>query len=57
MQERQHLIDIFLKINEQINLSAIRTPEQVYVKHIQDSLIINEIFTFDTTKTLADLGT
>ena len=34
----QRLIAVFLEKNKQINLSAIRTPDGVYKKHILDSL-------------------
>jgi len=32
------MIDLFLHHNAQVNLSAIRDPEGVYLKHIFDSL-------------------
>lgn len=43
-EKRQNLIDIFVHRNEQINLSAIRKPEDIYVKHILDSLELTKIF-------------
>jgi len=46
MKNRQPFIDIFLEKNKQINLSAIRDPEGVFAKHIQDSLEVNTILTF-----------
>ena len=37
------LIDQFIEINSHTNLSAIRTPEDIWVKHIKDSLEINKV--------------
>ena len=37
------LVEIFEQKNKQINLSAIRDPEQIWIKHIQDSLELNKI--------------
>ncbi len=55
-QQRQPLIDTFIHRNSQINLSAIRTPEAIYVKHILDSLEITKIMDLEGG-TLLDLGT
>jgi 16S rRNA G527 N7-methylase RsmG len=44
--KRQQLIEVFLETNTKINLSAIRTPEGVYQKHILDSLEITKVFDF-----------
>lgn len=46
----QNLVDTFLRYNAQINLSAIRDPEGVYVKHILDSLELLKIVDFETGK-------
>lgn len=51
------LIEVFLAKNAQINLSAIRDAEGVYVKHILDSLELLNIFTFEEGQTVCDLGT
>lgn len=40
---RQALIDVFLEQNKQVNLSAIRDPQWVYIKHIVDSLELLKI--------------
>jgi len=37
------LVEVFEQKNKQINLSAIRDPEQIWIKHIQDSLELNKI--------------
>lgn len=57
MPERQPLIDLFLQINSQINLSAIRDPEGVYHKHILDSLELTKIINLSDYDTLCDVGT
>lgn len=38
--DRQQFIDVFLAKNNQLNLSAIRDPEGVFLKHISDALEI-----------------
>lgn len=35
--QRSPLIDAFMQKNQEINLSALRTPEDIYQKHILDS--------------------
>lgn len=51
------LIEVFLAKNSQINLSAIRDAEGVYVKHILDSLELLKIFSFTEAQLVCDLGT
>ena len=57
MQNRTPLIQIFLEKNAQLNLSAIRDEEGIFVKHIQDSLEINKILTFPKGVQIVDIGT
>ncbi len=57
MKERKKLIDIFLEINTQINLSAIRDAEWVYTKHILDGLELTKIIDLSDVETLCDVGT
>lgn len=57
MQERKKLIDIFLEINSQVNLSAIRDAEWVYTKHILDSLEANKFMEFKKWDKILDIGT
>ena len=57
MQERQQFIDLFLEINSQINLSAIRDAEGVYTKHILDSLELTKVLNLSDYTTLCDVGT
>lgn len=51
------LIQSFLDLNKQINLSAIRDADGVFVKHIQDSLELNKIFDLNKGYVVADVGT
>lgn len=51
------LIDQFISINSHTNLSAIRDPEGIQIKHINDSLEINKIQRFKPKSTLCDVGT
>lgn len=53
----RELIEVFLAKNGQINLSAIRDAEGVYVKHILDSLELMKIFSFTAGQVVCDLGT
>ena len=56
-KKRKELIDQFIETNSQINLSAIRDPEGIRTKHIQDSLEINKALTLTPGSTLCDVGT
>lgn len=57
MNERKPLIDLFLEINSQVNLSAIRDEEGVYVKHILDSLELTKVLNLWDYNHLCDVGT
>ena len=54
---RDHLITTFLTKNQQLNLSAIRDADWVYLKHIQDSLKLLETGLFEKGKLVIDVGT
>jgi len=56
-KQRQPLIDEFIRINSHTNLSAIRDPEGIQVKHIQDSLEIAKAIKLHPQTTLCDVGT
>jgi len=53
----ESLIEVFLAKNSQINLSAIRDAEGVYIKHVLDSLELMKIFSFKAGQVVCDLGT
>lgn len=55
--ERIQLVEVFLRKNSQLNLSAIRDPEWVYIKHILDSLELSKIFSFPEKATVCDVWT
>lgn len=57
MDQRQTLIETFLQINSQINLSAIRDADGVYTKHILDSLELTKVVNLSDYTTLCDVGT
>lgn len=57
MNERKPLIELFLEINSQLNLSAIRDEEGVYTKHIMDSLKLTQVLDLSQYGTLCDVGT
>jgi len=51
------LVNIFLQKNSQINLSAIRDPKEVKIKHIQDSLELNKILKIPAWAKILDIWT
>lgn len=53
----EKLINEFIKINSQINLSAIRDPEWIYTKHILDSIENNKILKFRKWQKVCDVWT
>ncbi len=53
----QQLIDVFLAKNSELNLSAIRDVDGVFVKHIQDSLELLKIIDFVDDALIVDVGT
>ncbi len=57
MVTRDNLIQVFLKKNEQINLSAIRDPQWVMIKHIKDSLELEKIIDRKKWMRIADIWT
>lgn len=57
MEQWKPLITCFLAKNSQINLSAIRDEEGVFVKHIQDSLEIEKVLSFPDGSKIVDVGT
>lgn len=46
-QSRQQFIDIFLAKNKELNLSAIRDADGVFVKHVSDALELNNVRSFE----------
>lgn len=56
-KERKDLIDEFITINSHTNLSAIRDPKDIWVKHIQDALEINKVLILKPESKLCDVGT
>lgn len=43
IQDRQKFIDVFLAKNQQLNLSAIRDADGVFVKHICDAIELKTV--------------
>ena len=57
ISQRKKFIDIFLEKNKEINLSAIRDADWVYIKHILDSLELNKIFPLVDWTNIIDVWT
>ncbi len=59
-KEKEHLLNIYanflLEYNEHTNLTAIKTVEEVYLKHFYDSLTLTKIANLEQGK-LLDIGT
>lgn len=56
-KKRAKLIKVFLEKNSQINLSAIRDEEWVYIKHILDALEVQKVFELKEWMEVCDVGT
>lgn len=57
MEKFNKLIEIFTERNQKINLSAIRNPEDIYTKHILDSIELNKIIEFKKWDKILDIWT
>lgn len=49
--------DFLIEYNKHTNLTAIKTPEDIYLKHFYDSLILTQIVDFNNYNNLLDIGT
>lgn len=49
--------DFLIEYNQHTNLTAIKTPEDIYLKHFYDSLILTQIIDFNNYSNLLDIGT
>lgn len=57
MEHRTTLITAFVEYNSQINLSAIRAPQDIYNKHIVDALEVVQLDIIKPQMLVADIGT
>lgn len=55
--KREKLIDVFMQKNSQINLSAIREHDEIYTKHILDSIELDKILKIPAWSKVFDIGT
>ena len=53
----EHFYHLMLEWNEKINLTRITEEQDVYLKHLYDSLTLNKVVDLKNTKTLCDVGT
>lgn len=49
--------DFLKKKNEETNLTALKTDEDIYLKHFYDSVIITKYYDFSKIKSIVDVGT
>lgn len=50
-------MDLVLKRNEQVNLTAVKERDDAFEKHILDSLFITRLKEYEKAKTILDVGT
>lgn len=56
MQTMLAYLDEILRINEQVNMTAITDRDEAIVKHLTDSLACEELEAFKSAKTVIDVG-
>ena len=49
--------EFLIEYNKHTNLTAIKTEEEIYLKHFYDSLTICKVYDFHVVNTLIDIGT
>jgi len=57
LQKFEQFLEIFIEKNSKINLSAIREPKDIILKHFLDSIILNIFVEFEENTKVLDLGT
>lgn len=56
-KDRQQFIEVFLAKNAELNLSAIRDADGVFMKHVCDALELSKIWEFTDGQEVIDVGT
>ena len=56
LDQFQEYVDYLLEYNEKTNLTAIKTEDQVYLKHFYDSATLTRIVDFTKINTMLDIG-
>lgn len=57
LEKLNQYYELLIEWNEKINLTAITSKKEVYLKHFYDSLTLNKIIDLSKVKSLADVGT
>ena len=57
LQQLEKFYNLLIMWNKKINLTAITSKEEVYLKHFYDSLTIIKAIDLQSVKTLCDVGT
>ena len=55
VEKFENFLNIFIDKNSQINLSAIRKPEDIILKHFLDSIILNIFVEFEENAKVLDM--
>ncbi len=57
MNQLKEYQNFLIEYNTHTNLTAIKTPEEIYLKHFYDSLTIQKIIHLNESQKLLDIGT
>lgn len=57
LSKLEEYADFLLEYNQHTNLTAIKTKEEVYLKHFYDSLTLEKAIHLEKVNTLCDIGT
>ena len=57
LEKLNQYYELLIEWNEKINLTAITSKKEVYLKHFYDSLTLNKIIDLSKVTSLADVGT
>jgi len=57
LKKLEELVDVFLEKSHELNLTSIKSDEEILVKHIVDSLILAKYISFRPKMSVLDLGT
>lgn len=56
LEQLTSFVSLFLEVNQRMNLSAVREPEGVWMRHVFDSLLLLKVLKADPGQHALDLG-
>lgn len=57
LKQLEEYKNFLIEYNNHTNLTAIKTSNEIYLKHFYDSLTISKVIDFNEPKTILDIGT